>query len=163
MERAVTLLPQPLSPTKPRVFPGWISKLTPATATTFPSSRGKCVVRLRTDSRGVLLRLAMGLTSGVGIGCVAEAVSHEIEAKDGDDDQSTWNKKPWSESNRLEVLGLPQEDTPTDGGCRMPNPRKLREVSAMIIAGTARVVAAMMWLMNDGTMWRNMSLSCPAP
>jgi hypothetical protein len=37
-------------------------------------------------------------------------------------------------------------------GGRRPRPRKLNAVSEMIIAGRASVVAAMMWLMNDGTM-----------
>jgi len=35
---AVTLLPQPLSPTMPSVAPYWRSKLTPSTAFTVPSS-----------------------------------------------------------------------------------------------------------------------------
>ena len=41
-------------------------------------------------------------------------------------------------------------------GGRRPSPRKLSDVSLMIIAGIASVVAAMMWLMNEGTMWRKM-------
>src|SRR6266566_2247996 len=42
--------------------------------------------------------------------------------------------------------------TPQDSpGGRMPSPRKLSDVSKMMIAGNASVVAAMMWLMNDGT------------
>ena len=41
-------------------------------------------------------------------------------------------------------------------GGRRPRPRKLSDVSLMIMAGRARVVAAMMWLVNDGTMWRKM-------
>ena len=34
-------------------------------------------------------------------------------------------------------------------GGRIPRPRKLSEVSLMIMAGTAKVVAAMMWLRNE--------------
>ena len=41
-------------------------------------------------------------------------------------------------------------------GGRSPRPRKLSAVSLMIMAGMARVVAAMMWLMKTGTMWRKM-------
>ncbi len=37
-------------------------------------------------------------------------------------------------------------------GGRRPRPRKLSAVSLTIMAGSASVVAAMMWLMNDGTM-----------
>ena len=45
MERAVTLLPQPLSPTMPSVRPAWSSKLAPSTALTIPSSAKKYVRR----------------------------------------------------------------------------------------------------------------------
>ncbi len=38
----------------------------------------------------------------------------------------------------------------------MPSPRKLSEVSLMIMTGMASVLAAMMWLVNAGTMWRVM-------
>ena len=38
MDRAVTLLPQPLSPTIPRARPAWTSKVAPSTASTTPSS-----------------------------------------------------------------------------------------------------------------------------
>jgi hypothetical protein len=48
----VTLLPQPLSPTMPTIWPGWTSKLTPSTAFAVPSSIMKKVFRLRTESRG---------------------------------------------------------------------------------------------------------------
>src|ERR1700732_3894333 len=37
IERAVTLFPQPLSPTIPTFSPGLIAKLTPSTARTFPA------------------------------------------------------------------------------------------------------------------------------
>src|SRR5262245_10121172 len=53
IERAVTLLPQPLSPTIPSVFPGYSSKLTPSTAFTVPSSWAKYVFRSRTANSGV--------------------------------------------------------------------------------------------------------------
>ena len=50
--------------------------------------------------------------------------------------------------------------TPHDiaGGLR-PRPRNDSPVSLMIIAGSASVVAAMMWLVNDGTMWTKMMRS----
>ena len=41
-------------------------------------------------------------------------------------------------------------------GGRSPRPRKESDVSLMIMAGSASVVAAMMWQRNDGTMWRKM-------
>ncbi len=55
--RQVTLLPQPDSPTMPRVCPFSTEKLTPSTALTMPSSVRKCVFRSRTSSRDICLSL----------------------------------------------------------------------------------------------------------
>ena len=52
MDMAVTVLPQPDSPTRPRVSPGARSKLTPATARTRPRAAAKLTVRSRTSSNG---------------------------------------------------------------------------------------------------------------
>ena len=53
MASDVTDLPQPDSPTRPTVWPGRTSKLTPSTATNGSSPcRVKVTVRSRTDSRG---------------------------------------------------------------------------------------------------------------
>ena len=52
MDKAVTVLPQPDSPTSPRVSPGARSKLTPATALTWPRATAKWTVRSRTLSSG---------------------------------------------------------------------------------------------------------------
>jgi hypothetical protein len=43
------------------------------------------------------------------------------------------------------------------------SPRKLNAVSAMIIAGTANVVVAMMWLVKEGSMCRKIIRSSVAP
>src|SRR5215510_12723967 len=51
IERFVTDLPDPDSPTMPSVSPRSRSKLTPLTALTTPSSPKKCVSRSCTDSR----------------------------------------------------------------------------------------------------------------
>ena len=48
----VILLPQPLSPTMPKIFLGYSLKLTPSTALTVPSSSSKQVLRFSTDNRG---------------------------------------------------------------------------------------------------------------
>ena len=53
MDMAVTVLPQPDSPTRPRVSPGARSKLTPATALTRPRAAVKLTVRSRTSSKAV--------------------------------------------------------------------------------------------------------------
>src|SRR5215211_278926 len=50
MARLVTLLPEPDSPTMPRVWPGSSEKLTPSTALTTPSSVSKWTLRSRTSS-----------------------------------------------------------------------------------------------------------------
>ena len=41
-------------------------------------------------------------------------------------------------------------------GGRSPSPRKDNDVSLMTMAGIANVVAAMMWLMKEGTRWLTM-------
>ncbi len=64
MARAVVLLPQPDSPTRPSVSPCWTVKLTPSTARTKPCWRfksqprekGKWTWRLRTSRRGLARR-----------------------------------------------------------------------------------------------------------
>jgi hypothetical protein len=55
MERAVTLLPQPDSPTMPSVSPLPTSNDTPPTARVTPSWVKKCVSRSRTDSKGSVM------------------------------------------------------------------------------------------------------------
>ncbi len=52
MDRDVTLLPQPDSPTMPSVLPFSKSKLMPSTAGTRPSSDWKYVFNPRTDNKG---------------------------------------------------------------------------------------------------------------
>src|SRR4029450_3867948 len=79
IERAVTLLPQPLSPTMPRVAPGERSKLTPSTAFTVPSSCEKYVFRSRT------VRSVDRLSAAIGVRGVPEAVAEKIEGHDHDE------------------------------------------------------------------------------
>lgn len=55
MERAVTLLPEPDSPTIPSVWPSSSVKETPSTALTTPSGVLKCVLRLLTSSSATAL------------------------------------------------------------------------------------------------------------
>ena len=49
----VILLPQPLSPTIPKILLGYSLKLTPSTALTVPSSSSKQVLSFSTDNRGL--------------------------------------------------------------------------------------------------------------
>jgi len=59
--KAVSDLPQPLSPIKPRVSPCCISKLTPRNASTWPCEVCRATRKSRTDSKGdVLLDVFIG-------------------------------------------------------------------------------------------------------
>lgn len=96
------------------------------------------------------------LAGGVGVGGVSEAVSHEVEGEDGEYDEQAGRQQPRGVGDRLEVLRLENSTPQLMAGWRKPSPRKLSAVSAMMMA---RVVVAMMSLMNVGSMWRNMRRS----
>src|SRR5262249_32043046 len=100
IDRAVTLLPQPLSPTMPSVAHGCRSRWTPSTAFTVPSSWAKYVFRLRTDRSG-----ARGSTA-IRIGRVPQAVAQEVEGHDGDDHGHRRDHQPRRDRHGLDVLGL---------------------------------------------------------
>ena len=50
----MTDLPEPDSPTKPRVSPGWTWNETPSTALMVPDRVRKCVLRSRTSRSGAV-------------------------------------------------------------------------------------------------------------
>ena len=50
--KAVMVLPQPLSPTRPRISPGIISRLTPSTAASGPAAPGNSVTRSCIETNG---------------------------------------------------------------------------------------------------------------
>src|ERR1700733_1006817 len=103
--RIVTLFPQPLSPTIPTTWPGNTSKLTPSTARTMPSSSGNDTRRLRTRNSGSV---------AVGIGCIAQAIAHQVERQHCDDDDDARDQQPRCQSKRLNILCLLQQHAPTD-------------------------------------------------
>src|SRR5256712_8736580 len=107
--RAVTLLPQPLSPTMPRVAPGCRSKVTPSTAFTVPSSWGKYVFRFRTDKS-----VCVAVLTSIGIGGVPQSIAQEVEGHDDDDHGHGRDHQPRGDGHRLDVLGLLQQDAPAD-------------------------------------------------
>jgi len=76
IDRAVTLLPHPLSPTIPSVARTFISRFTPSTAFTVPSSWAKYVCKFLTDRRG---------SPAIWVRRVAQAVAQEVEGHDRDD------------------------------------------------------------------------------
>src|SRR5690242_13725422 len=104
MERAVTLLPQPDSPTIPSVRPANRSKDVPSTARTTPSSAKKCVCRSRTERIG----------SAIGIGRIAQSVAEEVERQDDDDHRNGGDKKPGGEAKGLQVLRVLEHYAPGD-------------------------------------------------
>ena len=58
----------------------------------------------------------------------------------------------------------PFSSTPSEiAGGRRPSPRKPSAVSLAIIAGSASVVVAMMWLMHEGSRWTKMIRRGGAP
>src|SRR5665811_2491765 len=87
-ESAVTLLPQPDSPTTPSVAPLRMLKLTPSTAFTRPSAVAKWVRRSRTSSSvpaSTFLVIASGLDPLPRIERVPEAVAQEARREDEED------------------------------------------------------------------------------
>ena len=98
-ECAVTLLPQPDSPTSPSVSPGLMSNVTPSTARTTPSWVKKWVLQVFDLEHGLhALDLRDAVSGGqrsshhrVRVGGVAQAVAKEVERQHGagdDDDRA---------------------------------------------------------------------------
>src|SRR5438309_1514510 len=116
MDLAVTLFPQPLSPTMPSVAPGERSKLTPSTALTNPSSWGKYVFRLRTDSSNSPGRSPPPSLPSIRIGGVSQSIAQEVERHDRDDHRHGREHEPRGDSHRLDVLCLLQQAAPADRG-----------------------------------------------
>src|ERR1700704_1810988 len=86
MERAVTVLPQPDSPTMPSTSPLPTSRSTPSTARRSPRDVVNSVFRPRTTRIG-----SNGLPPSPGIEDVPETVSEEID-RDGEDEQDeSWH------------------------------------------------------------------------
>ncbi len=92
IDSEVTLLPQPDSPTSPRVSPARIEKLIPSTARTTPSMTWKYVRRSRTSSRGRPRATLPAGSAGSGVRVkrslprprverVAQAVAHEVDGE----------------------------------------------------------------------------------
>src|SRR5690348_11653601 len=74
-ESAVTLLPQPLSPTTPNVSPGFMVKETSLTALTTPLLVKKYVLRLLTSSKFVAISFLRLLVLGSWVKRVAHAIA----------------------------------------------------------------------------------------
>ena len=146
---AVTLLPDPLSPTRRSVLPFCSVKLT-SRAVKF---------RARRTRPEVFARREVGVTAidsvAIGIRRVAQAVAEKIEQQDRKHDrQSRPEQQPRRAGDGADILRVLQKHPQlTTGGFR-PIPRKDSEVSAMIIAGMARVTIASRCDVIEGGMCR---------
>src|SRR5215471_6102034 len=109
MDRAVTLLPQPLSPTTPTDCPGSTSNEMPSTARTVPSSSSKRTRRSRTAITGCTVLQLKCVCSGMGIGRVTQSIPHEVEREYGERSGKRRPKQPWVERNTLDALGRAQQ------------------------------------------------------
>src|SRR6185312_14628209 len=122
MARAVTLLPQPRSPTTPSTRPAYRSMLTLSIARTTPWVSGNSTARSRTASTWRLLDGVSALaipdsavaTSAIGVRRVAQSVAEEVERQDDQDDRHGGGQQPWRTGQHLHVLRVLQQDAPTD-------------------------------------------------
>ncbi|MNX59106.1 hypothetical protein D3C86_899630 [compost metagenome] len=116
IERAVTDLPEPLSPTTQRVLPGSMEKDRSLTARKTPFRTGNSVTRLRTSSSGLagfMERMSLIRTSLIiGIGCIAQAVTEQIERHDGNDNSDARQEQPRRGCNRTDILRLAKQHAP---------------------------------------------------
>ena len=85
-ERAVTVLPQPDSPTTPSVSPRSMCRSTPSTARTMPSSVLNQVFRPRMSSSVSATRHA--LQDAARIERVAQPVADEVDGQHGEEDRA---------------------------------------------------------------------------
>jgi len=113
---------------------GWTSSEIPSTAFTTPSSMKKWTLRSRIESSGSACWFICNSVA-VGIGGVAETVTDEVERQHRNDHSQARDQKPGRLRNRLNILSLLEQHAQLMAGGRMPSPKKLSEVSLMIITG----------------------------
>src|SRR5258706_6893297 len=102
IESAVTLLPEPLSPTMPSASPSSSEKLTPSTAWTGPSRVLNCTFRSLTSS-SLANAITFHETRRVGVTLlalrhirverVAQPVAHQVNTQDGEQDRQAWQQR----------------------------------------------------------------------
>src|SRR5215475_135208 len=122
IERAVTLLPLPLSPTTQRVLPRFRVKLASSTALMTPKPVSNQVLRFFTSSRvssrgvsGAGLSIAASAMA-VGIGGIAQPVADEVERQNSDDHGDARREEPGRRGDGADVLRLLQQHAPADDG-----------------------------------------------
>src|SRR5262245_12663768 len=113
-DMAVTVLPQPDSPTTPSVSPRAMLRSTPSTACTMPSSVWKCVFSPRISSSA---SPTPDLTSHAlshhlaGVECIAQSITDEIDAQHRQENCSAWEHRPVRGDIEV-VLGVKQDPAP---------------------------------------------------
>src|SRR5260221_2263985 len=109
---AVTVLPQPLSPTTPRVSPASIARSTSSTACTIPSSVANCTFKPWISSRwrdaGCGSRAAATSHHLARVERVAQTVADEVDRQHRQEDCRPGEKGPMRRDVEI-VLGVKQE------------------------------------------------------
>src|SRR5699024_5332947 len=116
IERAITLFPQPDSPTTANVSPRRMVRLTPSTAFTTPSSSWNSVRRLLSSSTdgasGSSRRSGVGAL--VGVCCITQSIADEVHGQDSDEESQAGEHEPRRGLDRPDVLRVLEEHTPAD-------------------------------------------------
>src|SRR5262245_60816362 len=115
MDMAVTVLPQPDSPTTPTVSPRAMLRSTPSTAWTMPSSVAKCVFsprisRSASPTPDLTLR-ALPSHHLAGVERIAQSITDEIYAQHREEDRGAWEQRPVRGDVQV-VLGVIEDATP---------------------------------------------------
>ena len=105
----------------------------------------------------------MFLDLTVGVGGVAQTVAQEVERQYGKDPGKAANNSQGEMATAWMFCASLSSTPQLMAGGRDPRPRKLNAVSAMIMAGRASVVAAIIWLVMEGAIWRKMMRKRLAP
>src|SRR5581483_9171170 len=104
-ESAVTVLPQPDSPTTPSVSPAAIARSTPSTARTMPSSVEKCTLRPRISSSGAKSHHPARVER------IAQPVADEVDRQHGEKDRAAGKQRPVRGDGEV-VLGVVKNTAP---------------------------------------------------
>src|SRR6476660_1795025 len=123
MDWAVTVLPQPLSPTTPNTSPRRTVRLTPSTARMNPSSRGKDIFR-SLISKNASFFIGSSSLPRIGIGRVTHSISNETECHDGQDDTCYGREQTRVERDGLDILRILKQYAPGDHRCPQTQPNE---------------------------------------
>jgi hypothetical protein len=127
-----------------------MAKLTPSTARTSPFL-GVEIDPQVFDFQDVVVWLHPVTWCCIRIGGITQAVAHEVETHDGEDDRTDRQQQPGVALDHLHAHAVLQHDAPTDRRGLEAEPRKLRLVSPRIMPGMVMVSETMMWLVKPGT------------